>query len=60
MEMFFELLPVGFLVFAILALVGHASGAANDGAAANDVDEDLELWLVSPALVPWLPDYSDD
>lgn len=60
MELFFELLPVGFIVLAVLALVGHASGAAKDAATVNDVDEDLELWLVSPALVPWLPDYSDD
>lgn len=50
MELFFGLL----LVFAFLALVGHATDAV------TDVDEDLETWLVSPSLVPHLPDYSDD
>lgn len=57
MELFFGLLPVGLMVFAFLALVGHAADAAD---ATNDVDEDMETWLVSPGLVPWLPDYSHD
>lgn len=54
MELFFGVL----LVFALLALIGHAAAGTPD--AANDVDEDMETWLVSPGLVPHLPDYSDD
>lgn len=53
MELFFGLL----LVFVFLALVGHAADAPD---ATNDVDEDMETWLVAPGLVPHLPDYSDD
>lgn len=53
MGLFFGLL----LVFVVLALVGRAADAPD---AANDVDEDVEKWLVSPGLVPHLPDYSDD
>lgn len=47
------------LVLALLALVGHAA-ASSAPDTANDEDEDLETWLVSPGLVPHLPDYSDD
>lgn len=61
MKLFFGLL----MVFGALALVGLVLGATDETAgdatdSANDVDEDLETWLVSPKQVPWLPDYSDD